>query len=175
LPPEELQARVGGPLDFTREAQALYLRNLRQHRDQADGRLAGRGLRRRSRRGDARALSNRAIPRRIYNPGGTLSPGEVTFPYSDDQFEFAFLMSVFTHILKDGFERYCAEISRVLRPRRDGGGHFLPVQRIEARLPRRQSRASHSVETVHHGTWSHLADGTTRGTQDTVRAHKSKS
>ncbi len=50
-----------------------------------------------------------------YNPGGTQQPYEYRFPYPDDSFDFAFLASVFTHLLPDAVDNYLSEISRVLR------------------------------------------------------------
>ena len=53
--------------------------------------------------------------------GGKLQPEDLVFPYANEQFDLVFLFSVFTHILTAGFDRYCSEISRVLRP----GGRVL--------------------------------------------------
>jgi SAM-dependent methyltransferase len=55
------------------------------------------------------------------NPSGGLQPEDVTFPYADERFDLVFLLSVFTHVLAPGLERYCAEVRRVLRP----GGRVL--------------------------------------------------
>jgi ubiquinone/menaquinone biosynthesis C-methylase UbiE len=49
-----------------------------------------------------------------YNPGGRLSASEYVFPYPDDHFDIAILLSVFTHMLPPDVERYVSEISRVL-------------------------------------------------------------
>ncbi len=57
----------------------------------------------------------------VYNPGGRLSAAELRFPYGDDSFDFAFLTSVFTHMLPEGVLRYLDELARVLRP----GGRVL--------------------------------------------------
>jgi SAM-dependent methyltransferase len=51
-----------------------------------------------------------------YNPQGKLSAAEYRFPYADASFDFAFLTSVFTHLLPADAEHYLAELSRVLRP-----------------------------------------------------------
>jgi SAM-dependent methyltransferase len=56
-----------------------------------------------------------------YNPEGTVQPGELSFPYADDDFDFVFATSVFTHLMDDSVTRYLAEIARVLRP---GGRAF---------------------------------------------------
>jgi ubiquinone/menaquinone biosynthesis C-methylase UbiE len=51
-----------------------------------------------------------------YNQVGTLKASEFEFPYADSSFDFAFLTSVFTHMLIEDLEHYLAEVSRVLRP-----------------------------------------------------------
>jgi SAM-dependent methyltransferase len=51
-----------------------------------------------------------------YNPGGSIEASEFRFPYGDAVFDFAFLTSVFTHMLPDAVERYLAELRRTLRP-----------------------------------------------------------
>jgi SAM-dependent methyltransferase len=56
-----------------------------------------------------------------YNPGGRLSASEYLFPYPDDHFDIAILLSVFTHMLPPDVERYASEISRVLV----GGGQCV--------------------------------------------------
>jgi SAM-dependent methyltransferase len=44
---------------------------------------------------------------------------EFSFPYPDNEFDFVFLTSVFTHMVPAEVENYMKEISRVLKP----GGH----------------------------------------------------
>ncbi len=72
-----------------------------------------------------------------YNRNGTQQPHEYRFPYPDESFDFAFLASVFTHLLPEAVENYISEISRVLRSgRRCVISYFLlnerSVERIEA-------------------------------------------
>jgi len=50
-----------------------------------------------------------------YNPDGTMLASEFRFPYEDASFDFAFLTSVFTHLLPDDVRRYSSELGRVLR------------------------------------------------------------
>jgi SAM-dependent methyltransferase len=86
-----------------------------------------------------------------YNPGGTQQPYEYRFPYPDDSFDFAFLASVFTHLLPDAVDNYLSEISRVLR---SGGrcaiSYFLlnehSIGRIEAGKISKQT-FSHNYST----------------------------
>ena len=61
------------------------------------------------------------IRNEMYNPEGAIDPSQFVFPYPDDNFDFAFLFSVFTHMLPQDVERYLGEIERVLRP----GGRCL--------------------------------------------------
>jgi SAM-dependent methyltransferase len=51
-----------------------------------------------------------------YNPDGKVPASEWKFPYADNEFDFCFLISVFTHMLPDSVENYLHEISRVLKP-----------------------------------------------------------
>jgi SAM-dependent methyltransferase len=52
---------------------------------------------------------------KTYNPKGNTRARDFTFPYSDDQFDFVVLISVFTHMLDEDVEAYLSEIARVLR------------------------------------------------------------
>jgi ubiquinone/menaquinone biosynthesis C-methylase UbiE len=51
-----------------------------------------------------------------YNPDGRTSAETFVFPYSDAFFDFAFLTSVFTHMLPAAVDNYMSEIARVLKP-----------------------------------------------------------
>lgn len=57
----------------------------------------------------------------LYNPGGGAAASEFRFPYPDEGFDFAFAISVFTHLVQDDAANYLAEAARVLRP----GGRLL--------------------------------------------------
>jgi SAM-dependent methyltransferase len=50
-----------------------------------------------------------------YNPDGTIIPLDFKFPYPDNSFDFAFLVSVFTHMNEKEILRYLSEINRVLK------------------------------------------------------------
>jgi SAM-dependent methyltransferase len=52
---------------------------------------------------------------KYYNPDGRLAASAYAFPFSDESFDFAFLVSVFTHMLPDDLEHYLSEIGRVLK------------------------------------------------------------
>ncbi|MFN8036722.1 MAG: class I SAM-dependent methyltransferase [Acidimicrobiia bacterium] len=66
-----------------------------------------------------------------YNPTGTLRPETFSFPYADDAFDFAFAMSVFTHVPSDVCENYLREIGRVLAP---GGRALLSFALLPERV-----------------------------------------
>lgn len=51
----------------------------------------------------------------VHNPDAEVQSKDYAFPYSDGEFDFVFLVSVFTHMLPEGFERYLSEIARVLK------------------------------------------------------------
>ena len=61
------------------------------------------------------------IKNAAYNPAGDILASEYQFPYEDERFDVVFLPSVFTHMDQEGFERYVAEIHRVMKP----GGRLL--------------------------------------------------
>lgn len=58
---------------------------------------------------------------RASNPDGGGRGSDYRFPYEDASFGFAWLISVFTHMLPDDVEQYLGELRRVLRP----GGRLL--------------------------------------------------
>jgi len=60
------------------------------------------------------------VHNRWYNPHGRFQAEEYRFPFAEQEFDFVFLTSVFTHMLPLGVERYLSEIFRTLRP--DGKG-----------------------------------------------------
>ena len=50
-----------------------------------------------------------------YNPKGSRQPADYQFPYEDETFDAAVLLSVFTHMLPIDVDRYVGEIARVLK------------------------------------------------------------
>jgi len=56
------------------------------------------------------------VQNNFYNKAAKLKVKDFQFPYPDDFFDFTFLASVFTHMLKDDVEHYTREICRTLRP-----------------------------------------------------------
>jgi SAM-dependent methyltransferase len=55
------------------------------------------------------------IQNQMYNPHGRNLPAQYEFPFEDCHFDFAYLTSVFTHMLKQDMERYLEQIARTLR------------------------------------------------------------
>lgn len=53
-----------------------------------------------------------------YNSSGQHKASEYRFPYDDEEFDFVFATSVFTHMLPEDMENYLAEIARVLKKTR---------------------------------------------------------
>lgn len=51
----------------------------------------------------------------MYNPEGRYRPSEYKLPFPDEEFDFAVLNSVFTHMLPGDVKNYLAEIARVLK------------------------------------------------------------
>lgn len=50
-----------------------------------------------------------------YNPKGSRQPADYKFPYADETFDVAVLISVFNHMLPVDVDRYVGEIARVLK------------------------------------------------------------
>jgi ubiquinone/menaquinone biosynthesis C-methylase UbiE len=55
------------------------------------------------------------IYNKTYNPKGRWKASEFKFPYENEFFDFAFLASVFTHMLPQDMENYFREVARVLK------------------------------------------------------------
>jgi SAM-dependent methyltransferase len=56
------------------------------------------------------------IYNKVYNPKGKCQAHQYRFPYQSNFFDFAFLTSVFTHMLARDMQHYLAEIVRTLKP-----------------------------------------------------------
>jgi SAM-dependent methyltransferase len=70
---------------------------------------------------------------KTYHPAGKYQPAQYPFPYQDGFFDFAFLTSVFTHMLPADMQHYLSEIVRTLKK----GGRCL----VTAFLLNGESRA----------------------------------
>ena len=71
----------------------------------------------------------------MYNPRGAVCAAEHRFPFPDSSFDFVFLTSVLTHLLKDDLDHYVAEVARVLAPgRRVLATFFLMDEVARARV-----------------------------------------
>jgi len=56
------------------------------------------------------------IYNKAYNPDGKYNAREYHFPFETSSFDFVFLTSVFTHMLRQDMEHYLSEVVRVLKP-----------------------------------------------------------
>jgi SAM-dependent methyltransferase len=81
-----------------------------------------------------------------YNPRALTRGREHTFPYAAASFDFVFLTSVFTHMLRDDVERYLDEIARVLEP----NGRCLLTYFLLEEESRRLMAAGRSTVTFDH-------------------------
>jgi SAM-dependent methyltransferase len=59
---------------------------------------------------------------KYYNPEGQITSAEYRFPFNDAEFDFAYLVSVFTHMMTPDLEHYMEELARVVKP---GGRTFI--------------------------------------------------
>jgi SAM-dependent methyltransferase len=59
-----------------------------------------------------------------HNPRGAVPAVHFRFPYENELFDVAIVVSVFTHMLSEGIENYVAEVARVLKP---GGRCFATL------------------------------------------------
>lgn len=51
----------------------------------------------------------------LYNASTKIKPSNFNFPYKNDEFDFVFLTSVFTHMLPNDISQYLTEINRVIK------------------------------------------------------------
>lgn len=87
-----------------------------------------------------------------YNPDGRHRGEDYRFPYPDASFDFAFLTSVFTHMLPEAVEHYLDELARVL----ESGGRCLMTcflwnpESAALTLTGRSALPFHHRRGVHH-------------------------
>jgi ubiquinone/menaquinone biosynthesis C-methylase UbiE len=81
----------------------------------------------------------------MYNPTGAGDASTFKFPYPDANFDFAFLTSVFTHMLPAESANYLHEVARMARP---GGTLFATWFIISPEEPPLPSAVPHFVAEV---------------------------
>ena len=69
------------------------------------------------------------VHNRHYNPEGRTAARDYRFPFPDGAFDFIYLTSVFTHMLRPEVENYLGEIARMLKP---GGASFISYFLLDA-------------------------------------------
>ncbi|NBR06401.1 MAG: class I SAM-dependent methyltransferase [Planctomycetes bacterium] len=87
------------------------------------------------------------IYNKCYNESGRQVSRKYKFPYGDNSFDFAFLTSVFTHMLPRDMENYLGEIHRVLRP---GGKAFITFFITNAEVQGLISQGKSAFKLQHH-------------------------
>ena len=70
------------------------------------------------------------IQNSYFNRDGKHAPVQYRFPFPDATFDFVFLTSVFTHMLRPAVENYVTEITRVMK----SGGRCLAQPSSSSRL-----------------------------------------
>lgn len=83
-----------------------------------------------------------------YNPHGRLAAESLEFPYGDEEFDFAFAMSVFTHLTTNSAANYLRETARVLRP---GGRALLTWHLTDGKPATIRDVGRHSHERFFEG------------------------
>ncbi|GAB3709002.1 class I SAM-dependent methyltransferase [Spirosoma flavus] len=87
-----------------------------------------------------------------YNPKGRYPALEYKFPFEANNFDFAFLTSVFTHMPTLEVENYVSEISRVLKP---SGRAFVTFFLIneESKVLMKTDKSVHNIEHYEDGRY----------------------
>jgi SAM-dependent methyltransferase len=83
------------------------------------------------------------IKNEFYNPDGSIEATKTRFPFTDNEFDVVFLISVLTHLFPVEVENYLAEIARVMKP----SGRCLATMLTRDRYQAGKSkfRLNHSV------------------------------
>jgi SAM-dependent methyltransferase len=82
----------------------------------------------------------------FYNPGGRCKPSKFEFPYAPQTFDYAFLNSVFTHMLYEDAVHYLNELARTLKP---GGTALISFFMLDAESARRLESAPPELNFRH--------------------------
>jgi SAM-dependent methyltransferase len=85
-----------------------------------------------------------------YHPAGTQRAADYVFPFEDASFDFAFLGSVFTHMVPEEVDNYVGQVARVLRP----GGRMLATFFLidrDAEAAMRSGRAAYDFRFARDG------------------------
>ncbi|SRR6266550_2756843 len=83
---------------------------------------------------------------KFYNQAGRSHARDYRFPFADDSFDFAFLTSVFTHMLPADVTNYMKELSRVLKP---GGKCLITWLMLNRESEDLVKRGKSTLEVIH--------------------------
>ena len=83
---------------------------------------------------------------KFYNPTGRFQACEYRFPFADNSFDFAFLTSVFTHMLPGDVANYMKELSRVLKP---GGKCLITWLMLNSESEDLVKRGKSTLDVIH--------------------------
>ncbi|HEV1994609.1 MAG TPA: class I SAM-dependent methyltransferase [Candidatus Acidoferrum sp.] len=89
---------------------------------------------------------------KFYNPNGKIRPSEYVFPFTDGEFDFVILSSVFTHMFSTEMVRYISEVSRLLKPGGGGLVTFFLLNRESEGLIASQKSSLNLVYEAEHGS-----------------------
>jgi ubiquinone/menaquinone biosynthesis C-methylase UbiE len=88
----------------------------------------------------------------MYNPRGHFKACQYSFPFPDASFDFIYLVSVFTHMLKRDMSHYLSEIVRMLRPQGRCFSTFFLLNE-ESRKLVESGRSSLTFNVNQDGCW----------------------
>jgi SAM-dependent methyltransferase len=88
-----------------------------------------------------------------YNPTGSATSENYTFPFPEDSFDFSYATSVFTHMLPADVENYLKELARVIRPGGRVLNTFFLLDRSNGRGPD-SDRATIPFSVEEDGYWT---------------------
>lgn len=83
---------------------------------------------------------------KFYNPRGRYKASNYRFPFDDNCFDFAFLTSVFTHMLPEEVANYMGELSRVLKR---GGKCLITWLMLNAESESLVKQGKSSLDVIH--------------------------
>jgi SAM-dependent methyltransferase len=90
------------------------------------------------------------VAHELYNPGGTMAGDQVALPFASNNFDFAAMVSVATHLPAREITAYAREVMRLLVP---GGRLFLTAFLVGPEDPSRPAARPQFINGEEDGTW----------------------